>query len=257
MDRAREKGDYKEMSSYRFNPHKLLNRDKVWLMTHFCKCGHTYMEHPACFHHDYADGKIPDCPVTEKIGFLDIENSNLSAPFGYVISWAIMDMQSEEVFGDVITPEEIQRESKSNLDDIVAIDKRILKSFSECADKFDKLIVYWGKNRRHDIPFLRHRCLRLDIPFPLYGTTFCVDLFDWVRNMLKMGWGRNSLFAVCNEFGIEAKGTKCPAFYWVKAGTGNQKAIDTIFQHNKEDVICLKPLYQMLDQFARRVRTSL
>lgn len=237
-------------NAFRFNPHKLRKKDLVELMENYCKHGHTYMEHPKCYYDE-----APDLSFKEKLGFLDIESSNIHAPFGFMLSWCIKD-DGGKIAGDHVKAEDFERERNSMLETPVRVDENILKSLSAEMDKYDKLAVYWGKNRRHDIPFIRHRCIKLNIPFPLYGTVYCVDVFDWVRNMLKQPYGGNSLWSACTEMDIPAKGTRCPRSYWSKAKTGNMKAVKVIYEHNKDDVVCLEPLYHMLEPYARKQRTS-
>ena len=242
----------KSNNSYRFNYKKLRKKDIEWLDAHYCKHSKSFVEHPACYWKEQPDTS----PIKEKIGFLDIETANLDAPFGFVISWCIKE-QGGGLAGAYISEYDIEKERNSKLSTKVKTDEDILCQFVKEAKRYDKLVVYWGKNRRHDIPFLRHRCIRLGLQFPLYGEVFLVDLWDQVRNHLKMGFRGNSLFSVCNEFGIKAKGTKCPRYYWVKAAHGNVAAIKTIYEHNKDDVICLEPLYELLEPYSRRMRTSL
>jgi len=233
------------------NFNKLKNSEKNWLYNNRCKeHGRRYTEHPACFFNDTP----PMSPITERIGFLDIESTNLKAIFGYVISWAIKEKDGP-LYHACVTKEEIQRESSTSLETPVRIDHRILREFYKTIIKFDKVCVYWGKNRRHDIPFLRHRCLKAGVPFPLYQEVLCLDVYDWTRNFLSMHSYR--LAAVCQEFEIPAKQHPLTGRIWIKANAGNKKALDFILEHNDEDVVCLEPLYDLLEPFARRQRTSI
>jgi len=235
---------------FRFNPHKLRKKDLVWLMTHKCRHGHTYMEHPGCFYVEQPS----ESPIHERIGFLDIESTNLKASFGYVISWAIKE-KGGKLYHACVTPEEICRESATKLETPVKIDYRILKEFYHTVIQFDKVFVYWGKNRRHDIPYLRHRCLKAGVEFPLYKEVLCIDLYDWARNFLSMHSYR--LGAVCQEFGIPAKDHPLTGQIWIKANAGNKRALNFILKHNDEDVICMEPLHAMLEPFARLSKTSI
>jgi len=241
----------KSNNSYRFNYKKLLKREIEWLDSHYCKHSKPYTEHPSCYWREAPDTS----PIKEKIGFLDIECSNLDAPFGFIISWCIKE-QGGGLTGAHVTESNIEKEKNSKLSTKVKTDEDILYHFVKEAKRYDKLVGYYSKNRRFDIPFLRHRCIKLGLKFPLYGEVFHVDMYDWVRNFIKMGFRGNSLWSVCTEFGIPSKGTKCPRYYWVKANQGNLAAIQAIYEHNKDDVICLEPLYGLLEPYSRRMRTS-
>jgi len=237
-------------TAFKFNPYKLKKKEMTWLMTHKCSHGHTYMEHPSCFYREQPDTS----PLKERIGFLDIESTNLKASFGYVISWAIKE-KGGKLYHDLVTREEILREADTKLKSPVKIDYRILKEFYNTVTKFDKIFVYWGKNRRHDIPYLRHRCLKAGVDFPLYREVICIDIYDWTKSFLSMHSYR--LGAVCQEFGIPAKQHPLTGQVWIKANAGNEKALEFILEHNDEDVICLEPVYKMLEPFARLQKTSI
>lgn len=240
----------KNSGAFRFNPHKLLNREKIWLMTNYCRHGHTYMEHPKCYYNELPSTS----PIKERIGFLDIESTNLRATFGYVISWAIKE-RGGQLIHDCVTKEEIQAEANTSLGSAIKIDHRILQSFYNITKDFDRLVVYWGRNRRHDIPYLRHRCLKAGVDFPIYKEVILLDVYDWVRNFLSMH--SNRLEKVCEEFEIPAKKHKLTGNIWIKAGTGNKKALAHILDHNDEDVLCLEPLYNVLEPFARQQKASI
>lgn len=239
----------------KINPNKLLKADLVYLWEELFqnRCVHNmpYAEHPACWRKDHKEFRLD-----EKIGYLDIETSNLDAPFGFVISWCIKE-DGGPVTGMRLNEEDFTKERESKLGENVAVDERILAGLSGEIAGYDKIVVYWGKNRRHDVPFIRHRMMKLGLDFPLYGTVYCVDLWDWGKNLLKMGQYNNSLFSVCSELGIPSKGTKCPRYYWPKANTGNMKAVETIYRHNVDDVECLEPLYHLLEPHYRRMKTSI
>lgn len=239
----------------KINPNKLLKADLVYLWEELfhnrCEHGTSYAEHPACWMKDHKEFKLD-----EKIGYLDIETSNLDAPFGFILSWCIKE-DGGAVDGMHVMMSDFERQRNGKLKDGVTVDEHILRGLVSELKKYDKIVVYWGKNRRHNVPFIRHRCIKLDIEFPLYGTVYCIDLWDWGKNLLKMGQYNNSLWSVCNELGIPAKSTRCPRYYWPIANTGNMKAVHTIFQHNVEDVECLESLYHTLEPYYRRMRTSI
>jgi uncharacterized protein YprB with RNaseH-like and TPR domain len=122
--------------------------------------------------------------------------------------------------------------------------------------KFDKLVVYWGKDRRFDIPFLRTRAVSVGVDFPLYQERLVNDLYDIVKNKFK--FGRNSLAAACKQFKIESKETALSPQTWMDAVVGrNAEAIQTILQHNREDVISTEQLWNKISVFANTPKTSI
>jgi uncharacterized protein YprB with RNaseH-like and TPR domain len=234
------------------NLNKLKKADILRLYNHRCKKhGMRYLEHPNCI---YADNFDIEAGIHEKIGFLDIETANLHPSFGHVICWCIKEMNGDIAY-DVITPTEIEKEAKSSLGDRAQVDKRILASFCKEARKYDKLAVYFGKNRRFDIPYLRHSCIYHGLDFPLYKEVILIDVYDWAKSFLRLRSYR--LGIVCKEFGISAKAHDMHPQHWEKANCGNQKAIDYILQHCREDVVSLGAVYKMLEPYARNMNTSI
>src|ERR1700722_20694471 len=62
-----------------------------------CTHRHTYLEHYSCYLDELGEGGPP------KVGFLDIETSNLDADFGIILSWCILDGDGKSIASDVIT----------------------------------------------------------------------------------------------------------------------------------------------------------
>lgn len=228
-------------SMTRFNPNKLLKREMIWLMQHRCRHGATYMEHPSCYFKEQPD----DGPVMEKIGFLDIETSNLNADFGYIFSYCIKELDGP-IYEYVIKPGEIRA---------FTFDKNLMKQFYKDVMQFDRLVVYWGKDRRHDIPFLRQRAIKWGVPFPLYREVFVNDLYDIVKAKLKLH--RSGLANACEFFDIPCKQHRLDPNRWQKAMAGSQEALDHILKHNEEDCVSTEQLWKLLRDYSRNPNTTI
>ena len=220
---------------------KLRKKDVEWLAENRCKHSHTYLEHYHCWQKE----KPEDCTFTERVGFMDIESSNLKASFGYVISYCIKEKDGG-LIKRCIKPSEIRNGT---------FDKNLLKQFNKDVLDFHRLVVYWGKDRRHDVPFLRTRCLKQGVNFPLYREILVTDLYDWCRSKLSLH--RYGLATVCRELGVEAKGHPLDGEIWVRAMYGNQDALDYILEHNIEDVVCMEPVYNMLEPMMRNMKVTI
>ena len=83
-----------------------------------------------------------------RIGYLDIEATNLNANFGYMISWYIKKEGKNEYDFSVIKKSEI-----NNYD----FDKRLTKELLAAMRNYDVLYTHYGADRRFDIPFIRTR----------------------------------------------------------------------------------------------------
>lgn len=209
---------------------------------HMCKHGHTYLEHPQCF----VDEDPADAPTYERVGFLDIETGGLNGNWDIVISWAIKEMDGD-ITGRVLDKKEILNWK--------VLDRNIVDELCEEIVNYDRVIVYYGKDRRHDIPFLRTRALRWDLEFPTYKELFITDVYDIAKNKLRLH--RNRLENVANFMHIPAKGHRLDEEIWQRAKVGDPKALNYVWEHNKEDVVTLEEVWKKLNPFVRQSQLSI
>lgn len=203
----------------------------IFMATNKCKHGHTFLEHPNCFK------EIP-----ERIGFFDIEASNLNADFGIMISYAIKELDGP-VLSSIITPKELASKH---------LDRRLTKECIEDIRKFDRIITYYGTN--FDLPFVRTRSLLHGLDFPVYKEVKHTDVFYWAKTKLCLH--RKRLQVVCDFLGIPSKGHPMIPNIWNAAMTGNKKALKHILIHNREDVISLEEVYKrLLDHTANTAKS--
>ena len=227
------------------NLNNLKKVEILWLYNHRCEeHGMPYIQHPKCFERERPD--IADCIVEpERIGFLDIEASGLKADFGYIISYCIKELDGD-ILESVLKPSDIRK---------YTFDKYIVEKLVADIHKFDRLLVYWGKNYRFDIPYVRTRALHWDVDFPKYKELYVQDVYDMVKPHLKLH--NNRLGTVCRYLDIPAKGHWLNPDVWQKAMAGDKEALAYILEHNREDVIALELLWKRLNQFTRRAKTSI
>jgi uncharacterized protein YprB with RNaseH-like and TPR domain len=173
-----------------------------------------------------------------RLGFFDIEASNLDADFGHMISWCIKPEGKNpefDVMKKLVKPEEI----------------RILKSFLGALKNYDHLVGYYSS--RFDIPFVRTRCLHYDLSFPEYGELWHTDLYFGVRGRLSLH--RKRLETVSKFLKIEGK-TPLDGKVWADASFGDQKSFKYILKHNMADVDILEKVYQKMFPYMKPVRRS-
>lgn len=224
------------------NLSRLKKSEILWLWTHRCRHGHRYIEHLSCFVQEKPDNS----PMKENVGFLDIETTGLNGNWDYIISYAIIDEDGKE-YGRTLTKKEVL--------DYDTLDKNLMKEFVKDVQDFDRLVVYWGKDRRHDIPFLRTRCLKWGVDFPMYRDVFVTDVYDIVKAKLRLH--RNRMENACDFLGIPSKDHRLDAGMWQKAKLGDKASLDYVWEHNLEDVISLKELYDRMQQFSASRKTSI
>lgn len=217
----------------------MLKKDLVKYMTGRCKHYHTYAEHPACWWKE--QGRKP------KIGYIDIETSNLNANYGIIITYCILDNDTDEIIENSIDISEIRNGN---------FDKRICRQLIKDMFKFDVLKGYWSTG--FDIPYMRARCLKWKLNFPVYKEIDHKDVYYMVKRLLKIH--SNSLEAATKFLGIKGK-NHVHGDQWMMAlmcdGEIQKKAMDYILDHNRKDVRILKKLDLKLMEFDRGITKSI
>jgi uncharacterized protein YprB with RNaseH-like and TPR domain len=200
-----------------------------------CVHSHNGLEHPSCW--DQNKG------LDKKIGFVDIETSNLKATYGIVFSYCIKE-HGGNIIANSVTPKELKDGS---------YDKRLMQDFYNDAKKFDKLIGYYSS--RFDIPFLRSRAVFHGINFPIYQEIKHTDLYFIIKHKFNLHSKR--LGVVCEFFHIPSKQHSMNSHVWFRAMQGDKKALDYILLHCKEDVTSTEMLWDKVNDFSRITDTSL
>lgn len=172
--------------------------------------------------------------IKERVGYLDIECTNLNASFGRIMSYCIKVDETGEVIKNVVTQKEVLSKEK---------DKRITKDLCDDMRKFDRVVTYYGS--KFDIPFIRARSLKWGQDFPLYKEVKHTDVYYIVKHKLKLA--RSSLQTACEFFDIPSKGHRLNPEVWDNAITGDPEALKFVLQHNIEDVDSLQLLFKRLD----------
>lgn len=220
--------------------HRLKKAEFVWLGSHKCRHGHNYLEHYNCFLQENPN-------MEEKVGFMDIETSNLDANFGIILTYCIKDSQSPKIYFGHITPEDIKKYPADK------IDKRVVKDLTRDIQLFDRIVTHYG--RRFDIPFIRTRALVVGIEFPYFGSISNDDTWLIARRKLKLNSNRQdtvdrTLFGNTNKTRVCSK-------YWIAALQGNKRALNYILDHNKRDVIALERVWNKLKDFVSKTNCSI
>ena len=215
------------------NIRTLKKDDLVRYSTEFCRHRHSFISHPNCFNDETDNGRL---------GFLDIEASNLKANFGIILSYCIKDEKSKTIFGRHITKEEIQGVKKT-------YDKEILKDCIEDLRKFKRIVTYFGTG--YDCPFLFTRSLKWGLDYPLYGDIKHFDLYYLAKSKLNLH--RKSLEVVTKWLDIEGK-NHVDWEHWQDAVFRQEKrSLNYIFDHNKRDVIILQKAYERLNMYSKGI----
>jgi uncharacterized protein YprB with RNaseH-like and TPR domain len=214
---------------------KLSKQDIIMLSKKRCKHGHTYLEHYNCYKTEHGE--------EEKLGFFDIETSDLKANFGIMLSYCIRDGSTGEMLFDTITEEDMRD----------GMDKRLVAHCIEDMRKFDRLVGHYST--KFDIPFVRTRALIHGLDFPEIGEINHTDTYYMAKRLLCLNSNRQGTVAEAVQ-GDDIK-TRISPKYWISALRGEAKAIKYILDHNKKDTIQLEGNYKALVRFTRNKKKSI
>lgn len=203
-----------------------------------CVHRHSGISHSNCY--EESNGMI------ERVGYLDTETSGLNANWDFLLAYIITSEDGKQC-GRVLDRKEIL--------DYNILDKNLIRECCKDIRKFDRVIVYWGKDRRHDLPFLRTRALKWKASFPLYKEVKVTDVYDTVKNKLKLH--RRSLQVVANFLNIPSKQHRLDSDKWVKAKLGHEPSLRWVYLHCIEDTVTLKKVDKKLCGFTKRIGTSI
>ncbi len=203
-----------------------------------CIHGHDGASHKNCY--KMAKG------IKDKLGFFDIETSDLLADWGFLLSYCIKH-EDGRIIKRCITPKEVLNNKLR--------DHRLIREFAQDVRLFDTLVVYYGKDtggryQRHDIPFIRTRFeFWKHKGFPKQKEISIIDMYDVVKSKFKLK--RNSMQHACNFLGIINKTTPHDFGVWQKARDGNRAALKMVLSHNVEDVITTEELYKRIYHYKK------
>ena len=219
--------------------HRLKVSEIRALATWHCRHRHSGLEHYQCWLDEHPE-------LQPRIGFLDIETSNLDANFGIMLTYCIKD-SAGGILSASITPEDIKKYAPDKSD------TRIAQRCIDDIQKFDTLVTFYGK--RFDVPFLRTRAIVDGLSFPVFGSIKHVDVWDWARKKLRLN--SNRLEVVCLTLFGETDKTHIEYKYWIDAARGSKDSVAWILDHNERDVNDLARVFYVLQDFAKRNDSSI
>ena len=208
----------------------------VWMGTHTCKHSHTYLEHYNCYLQEVGDNL--------KVGYFDIEASNLKANFGFVISWYILDRDGT-YHGRTISPKEVLNDKPP--------DKKILQELIDCFNSFDIIYTYYGT--KFDLPFVRTRSIIAGLDFPVVGSLKHKDTYYIIKN--KFNLHRKSLEVACEVLLGKTNKTHWMGDHWIGAVQGKSDSLAYIDEHCRNDVFDLKALSELAIEYVKPVFNSI
>jgi uncharacterized protein YprB with RNaseH-like and TPR domain len=222
-----------------FNPYHLKKAELLVYLTGRCKHRNPYTIDKSCFQKEILDNNIK-----LRIGILDIETGGLTfnADGSILLSYYIKEYHKNKYCHNRIYYKDLK----------VCLDKRLVFQLIKDLEKFNVIISFNGDY--FDFPFIRTRSLIYGYKFIPYGYIKSIDIYKTVRHKFKLH--RNSLKNTCKVFGIKGK-TELDFYTWIKAISGNIKALKEIVEHNKYDVDITEELYDKIIEYERKINRSI
>jgi uncharacterized protein YprB with RNaseH-like and TPR domain len=210
--------------------HRLKKDEILWLAGHKCRHSHTYLDHYNCY--------LSEKPERFKVGYFDIETSNLKANFGVMLCYCIKEHGTDKIYNSMLTQKEAIHATQP--------DKRVVEQCIEDLMTFD--LVYGYYSTKFDLPFVRTRAVAMGLDFPIFGSLKHKDVYYMVKN--KFSLHSNRLEVACNEILGHSRKTHFDGNTWRQAVQGNQTALEYILSHCKGDVCDLEDLVNKILDFS-------
>jgi len=213
-----------------------------------CKHRHTAETHPKCFSRQWYEN--PEV----RVGYLDIEASDLAANKAWMLSWSIQARSLAGKKYDTVAYDFVKYDEFFLAPGVVnrEYDRNIVNSLLDEMQNYDLLVTYYGTG--FDIPFIRTRAMILGITgYPKPKRIAHLDLYYHVRS--KMSLDRNSLAQATKCLEIDGK-THLDFIYWKLAAMGDEKCMETLLDHNVKDVAILEGLHKELEPYVTFKKNS-
>jgi len=210
--------------------------------------GHS--KHDGICHKNCYD-QLHSTDTREKIGFIDIETEDLRADI--VFCYCIKDRNSNKIYSDAITLEDIRKYSNKDRNKMPIEDIRILKNLIQDMSKFTRLVGHFSS--LFDLPFIRSRAVMCGIDYPIYGQYVQTDTWRILKSKFKLS--RNSLENSCQK--LLGSTMKDHLSLAIKHGCirGEPWALKASLEHCRKDVLDTERLYNAINIFARQTNSSI
>lgn len=212
--------------------HRLKKVDIIWLSRNRCSHGHTFLEHYNCYLKELPDEQ-------EKIGFFDIETTDLRADWGIMLTYCIKERGSKHIYSGSIKKKAAQQDDKE--------DKALVTQCIKDLSRFDRIVGFYST--KFDLPFVRTRAAICGVPFPEFGELKHTDIYYVVRNKFRLS--SNRLENACRYLLGKTQKTRINPKFWRMAAKGDQPSLRYVLDHCEKDVIDLELLYNKVISYRK------
>ncbi|MFN7834855.1 MAG: ribonuclease H-like domain-containing protein [Burkholderiaceae bacterium] len=173
--------------------------------------------------------------TTKKVGFLDIETTNLNASMGRVMVVGVKGLHDSKV----TIYKQTDIEGWNATPATILQDKKLLQKALPHLEEFDEIVTWYGL--KFDVPFLNTRLLINQLP--VIPPQRHLDLCRVSQKKLK--FQSNRLGAVLEDLGMLPK-TSEPKKVWQLAQIGHAASINKLAAYCENDVLRLEDVYHRL-----------
>jgi len=151
-----------------------------------------------------------------------------------VLSWRAKWLYEDEMFGDVLTPDEARSQD----------DKRILQPIWKLLDDADVVIAHNAKKfdlRKLNARFWHHK-MKPPVPY---------QIIDTLKESQKILGTTSHRLDYLGKYMVNRGKMDTDFDLWIQCYRGEQEALDYMFEYNKEDVVLLEEVYLELMPWIR------
>jgi len=216
--------------------HSLKKKEIIWLANHRCKKHRMpFLEHYNCYIHEGYN--------QERVGYIDIECTNLNADFGFILCYCIKVSGKDEIVEGCVSEKDVH----------IDLDKQLLKKLVKDIESFDRTIGFYSS--KFDIPFIKTRCFMQGVPFPPFGSRYHKDLYFVARRNIKASSRRlENLERIM--IGKTTK-TRIDNRHWIHASQGQRKSLEYVLDHCRKDVIATEKVHRKFEPYMVMTDTSI
>jgi len=169
--------------------------------------------------------------VNFRLGFFDIETTNLGAMMGRVLGVSVCDEFGET---SLISKTYADFDGKSILDDAPLVEWAM-----EELTKYDILVSWNGK--LFDKPFLNARALK-GLVVPVFPLKMHIDLmYQFKGQQARMGSAK--MDNVAKALGVRHQKTPLDFAIWERAAVGDKDALANVMEHCEADILAMRDIF--------------
>lgn len=165
-----------------------------------------------------------------KILIFDIESTNLAANFGYILCISYKWLGEKRVY--TIRIDQFNRFKTDPTNDI-----EVVRAFGDVFNTADRVVAHYGK--KFDKTFINTR--RIMHGLSVLPSTKLIDTWRISKDHLRLN--SNRLLTLISALGVQTQKTTLDGQIWIKAMSGDRKAIQYVVDHCVADVKALEEVF--------------